>query len=101
MQDNELSELLSLARAAGLRLDTARAELAFETRMQSVIRGTGQAQGPESRFHAWLRAVIGLSTVAGVIMFFFLTGRGEIESSDSLAAFWTDNAAAWDLQLFE
>ena len=30
----------------------------------------------------------------------FLTGRGEIESTDTLSAFWTDGAAAWDFQLF-
>jgi hypothetical protein len=101
MEDNELSEILSRARHAGTRLDTTRAELAFETRMQSVIRDTVQIPGVESRFHTWLRAVIGLATVAGVIMFLFLTGRGEIESTDTLAAFWTDSAAAWDLQLFD
>jgi hypothetical protein len=101
MQDNELSELLSRARTAGERLDTARAELAFETRMQSVIRNTAQAPGPVSCFHTWLRAVMGLATAAGILMFFFLSSRGEIESTDSLSAFWTDHASAWDLQLFD
>ena len=100
MQDNELSELLSRARTASARLDTARAELAFETRMQSVIRGSAQSPGPASRFQTWLRATIGLATVAGILMFFFLTGRGDIESADTLTAFWTDSAAAWDFQLF-
>ena len=101
MQDNELSELLSRARTAGARLDTARAELAFETRMASVIRGRAQSPGPASRFQTWLRAVIGLATAAGLLMFFFLTGLGDIESTDTLSAFWTDSAAAWDFQLFD
>jgi hypothetical protein len=101
MEDNELSEILARARSAGPRLDTARAELAFETRMQAVARGTAQAPGPESRFHTWLRAVVGLATVAGVMMFLFLTGRGEVDSADTLTAFWTDNGSVWDLQLFD
>ena len=100
MQDNELSEILSRSRAAAARLDTARAELAFETRMQSIIRGSAQSPGPANVFQTWLRAVIGLATVAGILMFLFLTGRGEIESTDTLSAFWTDSAAAWDFQLF-
>lgn len=100
MQDNELSELLSRARAGSERMGTARAELAFETRMQSVIRNSVQSPGPGTRFQEWLRAVIGLATVAGVMMFFFLTGHGQIESDDMLSAFWTDNSAVWDVQLF-
>ncbi len=101
MHDNELSELLSRARAGGARLDTARAELAFETRMQSIVRETMQAPGPAGRFQAWLRAVIGLSAVAGVMMFLFITGRGEIESTDMFTAFWTDHSTLWDVQLFD
>ena len=100
MQDNELSELLSSARRAASRLDTARAELAFETRMQSVVRGTAQGPGPASRFQMWLRATVGLATAVGILAFLFLAGRGAIESEDTLNAWWTNNAAVWDLELF-
>ena len=100
MQDNELTELLSSARRAASRFDTARSELAFETRMQPVIRGTTQAPGPASRFQTWLRATIGLATAVGILAFFFLAGRGTLESDDTLNAWWTDNAAVWDLELF-
>ncbi len=101
MHDNELSELLSRARTAGARLDASRAELAFETRMAAVVRGTAQDTGPADKFHAWLRAVIGLAAAAGIMLFLFITGRGDVESADTLHAFWTDSAAAWDLQLFD
>jgi hypothetical protein len=100
MHDDELSELLARARLAQQRLDTARAELAFETRMQSVISGTAQAPGPASRFQTWLRATIGLAAATGIVAFLFLVGRGTIEAEDTLTAWWTDNAALWDLQLF-
>ena len=100
MHDNELSELLSSARRAAARLDTARAELAFETRMQSVVRATAQAPGPASRFQMWLRATIGLATAVGILAFLFLAGRGAIESEDTLNAWWTDNAVVWDQELF-
>ena len=100
MQDNELSELLASARRAAVRLDTARTELAFETRMQAVVRGTAQASGPASRFHEWLRATIGLATAVGIMAFFFLAGREAIESEDTLHAWWTDNAAVWQMELF-
>jgi hypothetical protein len=100
MHDDELSELLSRARLAQQRLDTERAELAFETRMQSVISGTAQAPGPVSRFQTWLRATIGLAAATGIVAFLFLVGRGTIEVEDTLTAWWTDNAALWDLQLF-
>lgn len=100
MQDNELSELLSRARRAAARLDTSRPELAIETRMQSVVRGTAQAPGPASRFQAWLRATIGLAAAVGVLAFLFLAGRGAIESEDTLHAWWTDNAVVWDMELF-
>ena len=100
MQDNELSELLASARRAAVRLDTARTELAFETRMQAVVRGTAQASGPASRFHEWLRATIGLATAVGVLAFLFLAARGTIESEDTLNAWWTNNASIWDMELF-
>ncbi len=100
MQDNELRELLSGARRASARLDTARTELAFETRMQSVIRSTAQAPGPVSRFHTWLRATVGLATAVGILAFFFLAGREAVESDDTLHAWWTDNAAVWQMELF-
>lgn len=100
MQDNELSELLSRARRATARLDTARPEMAIETRMQSVIRGTAQAPGPVSRFHTWLRATVGLATAVGVLAFSFLAGREAIESDDTLNAWWTNNATVWDMELF-
>lgn len=100
MQDNELSELLSRAHRAAARLDTSRPELAIETRMQSLIRGTAQAPGPVSRFQAWLRATIGLATAVGVLAFLFLAARGTIESEDTLSAWWTDNATIWDMELF-
>lgn len=101
MHDQDLSELMSRARAAGARLDTSRAELAFETRMAAVVRGNAQFPGSAGKFHTWLRAVICLSAAVGIMLFLFITGRGEIESADTLHAFWTDNAAAWDLQLFD
>lgn len=101
MHDIELSELLSRARTASARLETARAELAFETRMAAVFSRRAQLPGPVETFHTWLRAVIGLAAAAGIMLFFFITGRGEIESTDTLHAFWTDSAAAWDLQLFD
>lgn len=101
MHDNELSELLARARAGSERLGTARAELAFETRMQSIVRETVQETGPAARFQTWLRAVMGLATVAGIIMFLFITGRADVDSSDMFAAFWTDNSTLWDVQLFD
>lgn len=101
MHDNELSELLSRARTASARLDTARAELAFETRMLPVIRGRAQDAGPAARFQMWLRATIGLAAAAGVMLFIFITGRAETEAADTFTAFWTDNAAVWDRQLFD
>ena len=100
MHDDELSELLSRARRAQERLDTSRPELAFETRMQSVLKTTAQAPGPISRFHTWLRATVGLAAATGVLAFLFLAGRNAIESEDTLTAWWTGNAATWDLQLF-
>jgi len=101
MPDHELSELMSRARAAGGRLDTARAELAFETRMAAVISRRAQLPGPAATFQTWRSAVIGLAAAAGVMLFFFITGRGDLESADTLHAFWTGSAAAWDLQLFD
>jgi len=100
MHDDELSELLTRARRVHDRLDTSRPELAFETRMQSVLRNTAQHYGPVSRFHAWRRATIGLAAAAGIIAFLFFAGRDAIEPEDVLTAWWTSNAAAWDLQLF-
>lgn len=100
MQDTELSELLSRARRAAARLDTSRPELAIETRMQSVVRGTAQAPGPVSRFQAWVRATIGLATAVGVMAFLFLAARGTIDSEDTLNAWWTNNASIWDTELF-
>ena len=100
MQHDEMSELLSRAHRAANRLDTARAELAFETRMQAIVRGTAQPEGPARRFQTWLRATVGLAAAVGVLTFIFLTGRAAIESEDALTAWWTDNAAARDLDLF-
>ena len=100
MHDDELSELLICARRAHDRLDTSRPELAFETRMQAVLRNTAQHYGPVRRFHSWIRATIGLAAASGIIAFLFLAGRDAIESDDVLTAWWTGNAAAWDLQLF-
>lgn len=100
MQDNELNDLLAGARRAQKRLDTSRSELFFETRMQSVVKATRQDFGPAHRFQTWFRTAAGLATVTGIIAFLVLAGREAIESEDILAAWWTDNAAAWDLQLF-
>jgi hypothetical protein len=101
MHDNDLTELFARARTASARLDTARAELAFATRMAAVISRRAQLPGPAATFQTWLRAVIGLAAAAGIMLFFFITGRGDLESADTLHAFWTDSAAAWDLQLFD
>jgi hypothetical protein len=100
MHDDELSELLSRARRAHERLDTSRPELAFETRMHSVLKTTAQAPGPVSRFHTWLRSTVGLAAATGMVAFLFLAGRNAIETEDILTAWWSDNAAAWDMQLF-
>lgn len=100
MPQDELSDLLSQARRAAERMDTSRAELAFETRMQAGIRGTAQPAGPVARFQTWLRGTIGLASAVGVIAFLFLAGRGAIEVEDTLTAWWGDSAAVWDLQLF-
>jgi hypothetical protein len=100
MQDNEFNDLLSEARRAQKRLDTSRSELFFETRMQSVVRATPQDFGPANRVHTWFRAAAGLAAVTGILAFLVLAGREAIDSEDILAAWWTDNAAAWNLQLF-
>jgi hypothetical protein len=100
MQDADYQNLLSRARRAQERLDTSRPEMAFETRMQSVIKTTRQDFGPAGRFQTWLRAAVGLATVTGIIAFFALAGREAIDSDDTLNAWWTDSSTAWDLQLF-
>ena len=100
MQDDELTGFLSRARRAQERLDTSRAELAFETRMQSVIKTTRQNPGPEMLFQTWFRATVGLATITGMIAFLVLAGREAADADDTIHAWWTDNAAAWDLQLF-
>jgi hypothetical protein len=82
-------------------MDTARAELAFETRMEAVLRGTAQAPGPEGRFQMWLRGTVGLAAATGLMAFFFIAGRGAIETEDTLTAWLTDNATVWDAQLFD
>ena len=99
--DNELSDLLARARSAQRRMDTARAELAFETRLQQVLLPGSRDAGPAGRFHTWLRAAIGLASATGVVAFLFLTGRPAAELDDTLTAWWTDSAAAWDAQLFD
>ena len=68
--------------------------------MQSVVRNTSRAPGPARRFQAWRRATVGLATAVGILAFFFLAGRGAIESDDTLHAWWTDNAAVWQMELF-
>ena len=101
MQDNELSELLSRARRAGQRLDTARAELAFETRMSARVRGTPQSAGAEARFRMWLRGLMGLATATGVAAALFISTRGRAELDDTLAAFWTGNSTALQLSILD
>lgn len=98
--NDELRELLIRARRAQGRLDTSRPELAFETRMQSVINDRQRAREPARRFRTWLRATIGLAAATAIFTFLFLAGRGTAQRDDTLAAWLTDNAAAWDLQLF-
>ena len=100
MQDEEFTDLLSKARSAQERLDTSRAELAFETRMQSVVKTTRQDYGLAGRFQTWFRSMMGLATITGIIAFLVLTGREGIDTDDTLNAWWTDNSAAWDLQMF-
>ena len=100
MPHDDLSDLFSQARRASARLDTERAELAFETRMQAIIRGTARLPGPALRFHLWLRATIGLATAVGILAFFFIAGREGMEMEDTLTAWWSGNSAVWDLQLF-
>ena len=100
MHDDELQTLFTLARKAQDRLDTSRPELAFATRMQAVVRTTRQDFGVTGRFQTWLRATMGLATVTGILAFFVLAEREAIVSDDTLTAWWTDNSAAWDLQLF-
>ena len=101
MQDNELSELLRHAARAGQRLDTARAELAFETRIASLVRDTPQPAGPDLRFRMWLRGLIGLATATGVAAALFISTRGQAELDDTLAAFWTGHSTATTLSILD
>ena len=100
MHDDDLSNLLSSARRGQERMHTSRPELAFETRMQAVLKTTRQDFGPVSRFQTWIRATVGLATVTGIIAFLVLAGREAIDGDDTLNAWWTGNSTAWDLELF-
>jgi hypothetical protein len=100
MQDAELTSLLSSARCAQDRLDTSRPEIAFETRMQAVLKTTKQDFGAAERFQTWLRASVGLATVTGILAFVLLIGRETTDSDDTLNAWWSVNSGTWDLQLF-
>jgi hypothetical protein len=101
MQDHELSELLQHAARAGQRMDTARAELAFETRMAARLAGTEQLPGPAVRFQLWLRGPIGLAAATGIAAALFISTRGTAELDDTLAAFWSGQTTMTDATLFD
>jgi hypothetical protein len=100
MDDSEISDLLQRARRAQERVDTSRPELFFETRMQSVLKTVRRPHGGAGRFQAWIRASAILAAATGLLAFFSLSSWEEIDTEDTLYAWWTDNSAALNLQLF-
>ncbi len=100
MEDSDLSDLLLRARRAQDRVDTSRQELYFETRMRPVLRVTRQRPGTLGRFQEWVRATALLAAATGVVAFFAISGWEEVETEDTLNAWWTNSSAAWNLQFF-
>ncbi len=92
--------LLQQARAAHERMDLSRFEYGFETRLAAALSRLERPATPVDQLMLWWKSATVLAAGMGIVIFFFIAGRGRVEAEDALAAWASQGSRPWNAQLF-